>query len=234
MCRYWRELDPGHPVIVAYGGSSENFDALEAGSAVFVEDPWLRTRDHPRERQSYLGVFRAALPRIVELGATHVHLAEFDEIPLVAGMNGNLLALLDSENADVIGHRLERVDNSSHPHYTFHRGSPGFEDYWRSITRRENPSVVLSMLGCGSFWRREAFEAVARLESAPRIYLEIMLPTAAHHLGFRVRPIGEQDRFVAPEIPKSREDFDAFRRKGAWRIHPVKGYWTADRANDSP
>ncbi|MGC4016757.1 MAG: hypothetical protein QM755_19915 [Luteolibacter sp.] len=226
MCAYWSGKDPQHEVVVAYGGPRQNHEALEVKHKVFVEDPWLRTKDHPRERQSYLGVFQAALPVIRELDATHVHVAEYDEIPLVSGMNARLLDLLQREQADVAGHRLTRLDETGHPHYTFHRHDPAFLQYWKEITCRDEPGVVLSMLGCGSFWTRRAFEAVAALNPPVRIYLELMLPTAAHHLGFRVRPLDGLDRFMAPEILKTPADFESYRREGAWRIHPVKGYWS--------
>lgn len=231
MCSHWRDHDPDQQLIVAYGGSVRDFERLEAGHSVFIHDPELRTRDHPRERQSYLGVFSAVAPMVERLGVSHVHLAEYDEIPLVRGLNSLLLESLKREDADVAGHRLNRVDDTGHPHFTYHLHDPAFMNYWRSMSRRDDPEVVLSMLGCGSFWKSEAFVAVSKLKPPVRIYLELMLPTAAHHLGFRVRPFPDQDRFMAPEIPKSREDFEPFRREGAWRIHPVKGYWSQTDPN---
>jgi len=226
MCGHWLEHDPDQVLIVAYGGSAKNFSRLGIEHAVFIQDPELRTRDHPRERQSYLGVFAAVAPVVEMLGVGHVHLAEYDEIPLVKGLNSLLLESLKREDADVVGHRLNRVDGTGHPHFTFHRHYPAFMNYWRSMSRRDDPEVVLSMLGCGSFWKTEAFVAVSKLVPPLRIYLELMLPTAAHHLGFRVRPFPDQDRFMAPEVPKSREDFEPFAKAGAWSIHPVKGYWS--------
>lgn len=226
MCEHWLAHDPDQVLIVAYGGSTADYARLKVEHAIFVDDPELRTRDHPRERQSYLGVFAAVAPMVEKLGASHVHLAEYDEIPLVKGLNGRLLNALDREDADVAGHRLNRVDDTGHPHFTFHLHDPAFMAYWRTISQRDDHQVVLSMLGCGSFWKAEAFVAVAQLHPPLRIYLELMLPTAAHHLGFRVRPFPDQDRFMAPEIPKSHRDFEPFRNEGAWRIHPVKGYWS--------
>ena len=231
MCAHWLSRDPDQVLIVAYGGSVADFARLKEEHTVFVEDPELRTRDHPRERQSYLGVFAAVVPVITRLGVSHVHLAEYDEIPLVEGLNARLLQVLDREQVDVAGHRLSRVDETGHPHFTFHCHDPAFMNYWRSMSCRKDHEVVLSMLGCGSFWKAEAFVAVSTLRPPLRIYLELMLPTAAHHLGFRVRPFPDQDRFMAPEIPKSREDFERFREDGAWRIHPVKGYWSEPFSN---
>lgn len=226
MVAHWLDHDPRQEIIVAHGGSEEHFSKLQVDHAVYVNDPELRTRDHPRERQSYLGVFTAAAPLVEKLGVSHVHLAEYDEIPLVPCLNSHLLEVLSREGADVAGHRLNQIEGTGHPHLTYHRHDPAFMDYWDFISIRDDRRVVLSMLGCGSFWKAEAFLAVAKLRPPIRIYLELMLPTAAHHLGFRVRPFPDQDRFMAPEIPKHPEEFEAFRSQGALRIHPVKGYWS--------
>ena len=224
MLAYWRNLDSDQEFIIAHGGDS-TIKPSENECWIRVPDPELRTRDHPRERQSYLGVFKAVLASIAELGATHVHLAEYDEIPIVPDLNRRLLELMEAEKCDVLGHRLLRVDDTTHPHFLDHQKDPIFMKYWKGISVREEPGVVMSMLGCGSFWKREVFDALCRLEPTTRIYLELFLPTAAHHLGYRVRPFSTQDTFMAPEIPKSREDIAQLKEQGAWRVHPVKDMW---------
>jgi hypothetical protein len=80
------------------------------------------------------------------------------------------------------------------------------------------------MFGTGSFWTREAFCAVAATEEPFPIYLELYLPTLAHHLGFRVRDFTEQNRFV--RITKDEtESIEQARAEGAWTLHPVKRLW---------
>lgn len=224
MQDYWRDLDPNQDFLIAYGGARASWQD-EIPNLVVVDDPALKTRDHPRERQSYHGVFQAALPRLKEMKVSHVHLAEFDEIPVVADLNDRLLSLMEKEDCDVLGHRLLRVDNTTHPHAMDHLRDPKFLNYWQSISCRQQKGVILSMLGCGSFWTWECFAAVAALEPPVRIYLELFLPTAAHHLGYRVRPISDQDDFMAPEILKQKEELSRYRELGAWRVHPVKLMW---------
>lgn len=225
MLAYWREQSTAGSLIVAYGGSRADFDEIEGAAKVYVDDPGLRTRDHPRERQSYLGVLQASLPEVRASGASHVHLAEFDEIPLVNDLNRRLLELAATEGADVLGHQLLRVDRTGHSHLLGHLIEPEFGEFWRSISARADSQVVLSMLGCGSFWTVEAYEQVASLAPPLRIYLELFLPTAAHHLGFRVRPIPGQREFMHPAQEKTTADFERFQRLGAWCIHPVKRFW---------
>lgn len=228
MRAYWRDLDPKQDFIIAYGGAEAEWQA-DVADLVRVDDPELRTRDHPRERQSYHGVFQAVLPRVRALGATHVHLAEFDEIPVVSDLNDRLLSLMASEDCDVLGHRLFRVDDTTQPHCMDHLRDADFLAYWRRISRRKEAGVVLSMLGCGSFWTSQCFAAVASLQPSMRMYLELFLPTAAHHLGYRVRPIADQDVFMAPELIKSKSDLKILKEQGAWRVHPVKEMWIQDR-----
>ena len=228
MRAYWRDLDPKQDFIIAYGGAEAEWQA-DVADLVRVDDPELRTRDHPRERQSYHGVFQAVLPRVRALGATHVHLAEFDEIPVVSDLNDRLLSLMASEDCDVLGHRLFRVDDTTQPHCMDHLRDAEFLAYWRRISRRKEAGVVLSMLGCGSFWTSQCFAAVASLQPSMRMYLELFLPTAAHHLGYRVRPIADQDVFMAPELIKSKSDLKILKEQGAWRVHPVKEMWIQDR-----
>lgn len=228
MRAYWRDLDPKQDFIIAYGGAEAAWQA-DVADLVRVDDPELRTRDHPRERQSYHGVFQAVLPRVLALGATHVHLAEFDEIPVVSDLNDRLLSLMASEDCDVLGHRLFRVDDTTQPHCMDHLRDADFLAYWRRISRRKEAGVILSMLGCGSFWTSQCFAAVASLQPSMRIYLELFLPTAAHHLGYRVRPTADQDVFMAPEVVKSKSDLKILKEQGAWRVHPVKEMWIQDR-----
>lgn len=226
MFSYWHALDASQDFLIAYGGEEQLGSSFDLCEVVTIKDPQLKTRDHPRERQSYLGVFQAAAEWVQQREITHVHFAEFDEIPLVECLNEWLLDLLERERCDVLAHRLLQVDQTNHPHYLNHVSDSQFLEYWRSISRRDDTSVVLSMLGCGSFWTKEAFLAVAALRPQLRMYLELFLPTAAHHLGFRLRNIPHDDVFMAPEIIKDAEELEAYRAKGAWRVHPVKNMWT--------
>jgi hypothetical protein len=57
-----------------------------------------------------------------------------------------------------------------------------------------------------------------------RIYLELYLPTLAHHLGFRVRDLPAQSPFVQV-FHDLESKMDAARQAGAWGVHPVKNRW---------
>lgn len=225
MVKWWQQHAPGPEVLIAYGGPRERFANLKVPHKVFVDDSRLRTRDHQRERQSFAGVFLAAN----EWLSTHpefrlIHLTEFDCIPLCADLFDRLERRLEEEQADLLGCRLERVDGTNHPHYLYHKGDPGFDVFLSGLSVRADPRVVLAMLGCVSFWKREAFVAVAGAEETSPLYLEIALPTLAHHLGFRVRNLRDQSAFVRP-LGDFGDSLELLRKQGAWMAHPVKGFW---------
>ena len=155
---------------------------------------------------------------------THIHFAEYDHLPLIPDFNALQLARLEEERADVMAFQLTRVDGTNQPHFLDHAYEPEFLTYWSTFSVRDDKSIILSMFGSGTFWTLEAFKAVAaQMEPFP-IYLELYLPTMAHHLGFRLRDWGQQNDFV-----RSLGDFvdriDEARRRGAWLLHPVKTLW---------
>ncbi len=230
MLAWWdKHVDPGH-VLVAGGGSRVGFDGIAHTQKIFIEDPRLRTGDHQREFQSYTGAFRSISAWLAGRDYTHISFCEYDHLPLVADFNERQVARITSENADVLGCHVQRVDGTNHPHYLYHASNPGFRRHWAGLTRRDQPEVVLSMFGSGSFWTREAFDAVAACEEPFRIYLEIYLPTLAHHLGFRVRDLPEQNPFVHV-TPDLESKLDEARGAGAWAVHPVKRRWLREGAH---
>ncbi|HEY5892829.1 MAG TPA: hypothetical protein VIT91_06315 [Chthoniobacterales bacterium] len=224
MLAYWRGTLGMDDVLLAFGGPRDVFGQLHDGSCVFAGDPRMRTTDHQREKQSYVAVFREASHWMRGQDFTHVYFAEYDHIPLVDDLNERQLARLESERADVLGHRVMRINGTSFPHYLYHASDPDFHRLWRRITCRPDPRIILSMFGSGSFWTREAFDAVACFEETVPIYLEVYLPTLAHHLGFRVRDFGEQNRYIG-HLGNFAGKIGAARRDGAWTIHPVKTAW---------
>lgn len=233
MTAWWRRHVPGPDILVAYGGTRERFESLRVPDKVFVDDLRLRTRDHQRERQSFAGVFTAVNEWLRKRPDYRlIHLSEFDCIPLCHDLFARMEARLAGEDADVLGCRVERVDGTNNPHYLYHAADPSFAPFLDRISVRDDHSVVLAMLGCVSFWKREAFTAVAGVEESSPLYLEIALPTVAHHLGFRVRGLNDQSPFVQP-VGDLAPQLDALRAAGAWMAHPVKGFWEKIAAADS-
>ena len=231
MLRWWAHELPDAAILLAVNHGPEigdgEFDAIAHPDKVRVNDPRLRTRDHPRGRQSYSAVFAATAAWLAarpEFG--FVHFAEFDHLPLVADFNARQHALLEREEADVLGFAVRRVDGTSQSIWLSHVTDAPLRQFFRTESVRADPSVVLSMFGSGSFWTRGAFLAVAAVAEPCPVYLELWLPTLAHHLGFRVRGYGDG---AASSYIKNLGDrvseIHGARAAGAWSIHPVKTLW---------
>jgi hypothetical protein len=166
-------------------------------------------------------VFAAAAEWMKGRDFTHVYFAEFDHLPLVADLGRRQIERLAAEGADVLVHWLRRVDDTGWHHYLYHRHDPEFHRHWARISHRADKRAVFCMLGTGSFWTREAFDAVAAEKEPFPIYLEIFLPTLAHHLGYRVRDLTDQSAWVR-HFGDFRGKIGEAREAGAWTIHPVK------------
>ena len=149
---------------------------------------------------------------------------EYDHVPLVDDFHQRMISFVEREKCDLAGFHVAQVDASSSANYLNHVADPSFLGFWDRISIRSDKRVVLTMFGSGSFWRKEAFAAVANLSEDVPMYLEIFQPTAAHHLGFRVRGFRGQDRFVR-NLGDLGSQLDSLRNQGAWSAHPVKTLW---------
>jgi hypothetical protein len=218
----WEPVVFGNTLLLVYGGDAAVFPQIKFEPKVFIADPRLRARDQQRERQSWCGVLQS-IQRFLDNKPTlrYVYLVEYDHIPLVPDLLTRLINRLDGESADAIAQHLHRIDGTSNPHYLYHASNPHFHDFFRTISVRRDSKVILSMLGTGSFWKREAFAAIASREEPLPVYVELYLPTLAHHLGFRLRDISDQNQFVM-HLGNRVSEIDGARQMGAWTLHPVK------------
>lgn len=225
MVRWWNHLFPGIRGVIAFGGNGEVGEDVHGWPVIPVDDPQLRVRDLQRDRQSYLGVMRAVRDATRADDHDWVNLAEYDQVPLHAQVLRVHLHGMENEEADVSGVRLLDVTESSYPHYLSHIADPLFEKYLDAISSRRRSRRVLAVMGCGTFWRREAFDAVAGAEPPMPVYLEIGLPTFAHHLGFRVRPFDPSQECFFKYSGDLTHEIGRARREGAHYLHPCKSLW---------
>ena len=226
MLAWWQECSLPGNILLAFNGPEEAFARIAHPHKVRVVDERLVTIEHSRERQSYTTIFREAARWLAGRDHTHVHFCEYDQIPLVPDLNERQVARLEKESADVLALQLARVDGTNQPHYLYHKALPGFAEHWQNVSVRQDKSAVLSFFGTGGFWTRAAFDAVAALEEPFPIYLELYLPTLAHHLGYRLRDWGEQNRYIS-SMGNFVYRIDQARREGQWTLHPVKTLWNA-------
>lgn len=227
MVRTWQSLNPSALVHLAYGGTREQFKAISVSERTFVADIRLRTKDHPRERQSYQGLMRAVCRDLASRDISGLLMVEFDVAPLRAGLVDYLQARSQKDRADVMGVNLRRIDGTNHAHYLAHAASEGFS-HWLDFSVRNDKSVVMMMLGCLTWWTWDAFSRTAEQPETFPVYLELAMPTVAHHLGFRVRGLPEFQSDVVV-MGERGDEFHPRKLHGAWVLHPCKKFWN-DRA----
>ncbi len=220
--RWQAYCTPPSQLLLSYGGPPQVFEEITYPSKFFLDDPRLRTRDHQREKQSYTQLFRQAAAWLrAHPECAYIYLTEFDHWPLVDNLGSRLIERLKEEKADVMGHQLARRDGTCCVYYLYHQSDPRFLPWLKEISQRQEKGVTFNMFGSGSFWTREAFLAVGERDEPFPIYLEVYLPTLAHHLGLRVRDFREQSRFICAQGDRY-DEIKAARAQGAWTIHPVK------------
>ena len=224
MLEWWHSAASADSLWIAYGGTREEFAAIAWPQKFFLESHRIRTTDPQRDRQGYHEIFQQTVARGILDGKRYVHLAEYDQLPLQPAINSLQIRVLHRLRADVLGYRLKRVDGTNNPHCLYHQSDPAFARFISQLSRRSDPSVILSFVGFGSFWTTSAFRAVAAVAEPFPIYLELWMPTVAHHLGFSIRRIHEPEKFNALEgdaLPLMDEATAA----GIWNLHPVKTRW---------
>jgi hypothetical protein len=219
--------------LLVYGGREAEFPQVAHEPKVLVRDERLLAGpDLQRNRQNYTGVFQAvegwlnpedAALRQERARYRFVNFLEFDHLPLTEKYPARLTERMEEESADVLGYRVRRIDGTSSPLFLNHTHDPRFGEFWAEVSVRRDRQVILQMIGTGHFWRRTAFERVARVKEPFPIYLELYLPSLAHHLGFRVRDLGrEAAAFVRPDPLDEARLREAPARPEILSLHPVK------------
>jgi hypothetical protein len=224
MLKWWKLNVIDTELLVAYGGLKEDFSKLEFPNKVFVHDQSLRTTDHVRERQSYTGIFKGASATLRNSSCDYVLFFEFDHIPVNSKIVSEMKRRIAERAADLVCYHLRRVDGTNSPHFLEHAKDQQFVDFWRQVSVRKDKGVILSMFASGSLWRREAFEAIAATDESFPVYQEIYLPTLAHHLGFRLCDLGEQNDFIRA-VPTRTLTFEYAKAHHGLSVHPLKQFW---------
>ena len=196
-------------ILLAYGGIQNAFAKITHANKFHITGSAHKTSDHQREKQSYREIFSRTTEWLEGRDITHILFQEYDHLPMVPDLSARLLRCLAEQDADVLGYHLARVDASTNPHWL------------ANVTETYEQPPALSMLGTGHFWRREAWETVSADKKLADWYLELDLPTTAHHLGYRIRNIPSQHTFVQNLTTKRPDPHTAW-SAGAWTLHPVK------------
>ena len=200
-------------LLLAYGGRQDAFQKISHSQKFLLTESKHKTSDHQRERQSYREIFSRTTNWLKGRSFTHILFQEYDHLPMVADLPARMLRCLAAEKADILAYHLGRVDASTNPHWL------------ATVTETYDQPIALSMLGTGHFWSRQAWEAVSADGVLASWYLELDIPSTAHRLGYRIREIPLQGKFVQ-NLVSNRPSPDEAQKCGAWTLHPVKDLHT--------
>lgn len=223
MLDHWQSLVSGE-VVILYGGSRAEYENISHRYKGFIEDERLVTRDHPRERQSFCEVFRVAASLVEGMEAKYLYFTEYDQVPLDHSFEAVLLEKMECSGADLLCNGLARLDGTNHPHYLNHLNDGRLMQFMQHISAHESSPVVFSCWGFGQCWKKNAFMQLAEVNDEVRVYLELWIPTIAHHLGMRVGKLDIDTDWNLPDVEMSLEAVNAAREKPLV-VHPLKGYW---------
>jgi hypothetical protein len=214
--RALRELTPDSEFLCCYTGTRSEFERL--GDGILLDDGGLAGA--PRSYQSYHGVFAA----LAEHSFDAVYLVEYDHLVLDPGFEGALIELAERTGAEFMGKNCAPRNHTNWPHYARFRRDPDLLAHLRRISTRDDPTVLLGTLGSGMWLSRAAFDSYVSLDSHPRSYGELYVPTVIHHLGHRVVDIdavSDLYRDVRWDPDYGLAEVSAL-RSGTTFVHPVK------------
>jgi hypothetical protein len=221
---YLQSVAPGSRFVVCFGGPRPDFERLAVEGALFVGEPSLRGA--PPE-QSYTPVLTSIYERWVrdDPQIEFVYFIEFDHLILRPDFEQSLVSLADRTGAGLLAKHASPRNDTNWPHFLRYRDDDHLNDFIARISRREDVKVRLGCLGTGMLLRRDALAAFCSIGDHPRVYVETLVPTVVHHLGFEVVDVDEHSDLYAavswrPEYGIG--EAMAAKRDGRTFVHPFK------------
>jgi hypothetical protein len=221
---YLHALAPESRFVVCFGGARAEFERLALEDALFIEEPSLR--EAPRER-SHTSVLTTVYERVVrdDPEVEFAYFIEFDHLILRPDFEQSLVALADRTGAGLLAKSASPRNDTNWPHFLRYRDDERVNGFLASISRREDVDLRFGCLGSGMLLRREALAAFCSIGEHPHAYVEMLVPTVVHHLGFDVVDVDEHSDLYAmvgwrPEY--GIEEAIAAKHDGRSFVHPFK------------
>jgi hypothetical protein len=222
---FCERVTPGVPRLIAYGGSPENFSLLEHPAKIFLADESLRGPVIQQCVNELLPKVSAYLNAPASPRCDLVHFSEFDHLILYRNYFDMLAEIFRQSGCDLMGKTAGLKTHSNWVHYLRYRENESLRNYLAHISQREDKTALYGMLGNGYTLSRDLVHAIARLPDLPRVYYELLFPTLAHHLGFKVGDLGAFSdifRHVRWGPAWKLEEVENLIKSGAACCHPFK------------
>jgi hypothetical protein len=219
-----RLFTPGIPSLIAYGGPAQSFERLDVGDRFFLEDESLRGVNVGQcFNELYPKIWRHAQDNGIEFDFAHI--SEFDHLIFRADYFSRIADALKRSGADFLGRGCGVKSHSNWPHRFRGERDPALLDFLRTHSVRENKTELCGTLGNGVVISRDALRAWAETPNPPRTYNELLFPTLAHHLGFKIGDMGRYSDVFEHVTWGPVLTLDQIRRlirEGAACAHPFK------------
>jgi hypothetical protein len=221
---YLDAVAPKSRFVVCFGGPRAEFDRLGLEEALFVDEPSLRAPSHERSHTSVLeSVYEARVRDDPEVEL--VYFIEFDHLILRGDFERELSALADRTGAGLLAKAASPRNDTNWPHFLRYRDDERVNRFFSRISRREDRGLRWGCLGDGMLFRREALSAFCSVGDHPHVYVELLVPSVVHHLGFDVVDVDRHSDLYAavswrPEY--GLEDAIRAKRSGRAFVHPFK------------
>ena len=221
---YLRSVAPGSRFAVCFGGPPEDFERLSVEDALLVDDPSLRGA--PPD-QSYTPVLTSIYARWIrdDPRIDYAYVVEFDHLILRPDFEQRLASLADRTGAGLLAKSASPRNDTNWPHFLRYRDDRRVNEFIAAISRREDHDLRLGCLGSGMLLRRDALEAFCSTGHHPNAYVEMLVPTVIHHLGFDVVDVDEHSDLYAAVSWRPEYGVDeamAAKREGRTFVHPFK------------
>jgi hypothetical protein len=221
---YLHAVAPDARFVVCFGGERSRFERLNVEDALFVDEPSLRGT--PRDR-SHTSVLTSVYEQRVrdEPDIDFAYFIEFDHLILRADFEQRLVALADRTGAGLLGKSASPRNDTNWPHFLRYRDDDGVNSFVAGISRREDPGLRFGCLGSGMLLRRDALAEFCAIGEHPHAYVEMLVPTVVHHLGFDVVDVDEHDDLYAAVGWRPEYGVDQAieaKRAGRTFVHPFK------------
>jgi hypothetical protein len=221
---YLQALAPNSRFVVCFGGGREQYRRLGADDALFIDEPSLRAAPHERSHTSVLTAFYEARVRDhpeVEL----VYFIEFDHLILRGDFERDLTELAARSGAGLLAKAASPRNDTNWPHFLRYRDDERVNRFFSSISVREDANQRWGCLGNGMLFSRDALAAFCSIHDHPHAYVELLVPSVVHHLGYDVVDVDRHSDLYASVSWRPEYDLeDAIRAKRAGRafVHPFK------------
>jgi hypothetical protein len=211
--------------VVCYGGSLQEFEAIEGEDKIFVDDPTLRGPE--QHLQSWTRAFEALWHGFFarDESLDSLYFIEYDHLILDSQFETRLRDLAAATGADIMGKNCVDRTATNGEHYVRSRRDQRLLDHLRRLSVRADPERIFGCLGDGMWLSRQALQAYVEIAEHPPCYCETYVPTLLHHLGFRVVDVDAHSdlyRHVRWIPPFGLEQVSELIDDGAVFVHPVK------------